>query len=48
MKIWKLCVIAVQWNKPPYKPIPLSKKVAYKAFLVSIIEEIKIKIVILE
>lgn len=26
IKIWKVCVIALAWNKPPYRPRPLSKK----------------------
>jgi hypothetical protein len=26
----KLCVIAVEWNKPLYTPIPVSKDVTYK------------------
>ncbi len=46
--MWKFWVNAVQWNKPPYKPKPFSKYVKYKASVASILEDIKIKIVILE
>ena len=32
MKRWNICVMDVAWNKPPYKPIPLSKKAMVKFF----------------
>ena len=36
MNIWKVWVIDVTLNKPPYKDIPLSRYVMWKLFNVAI------------
>lgn len=48
IKIWKTCVIGVAWKRPPYKPIPLSKKDMSKLFNATIQEHNNIIIVFLE
>lgn len=35
MNTLNICVLDVAWNKPPYKPIPLSKYVKYKLSMLS-------------
>lgn len=39
--MWKICVILVIWNKPPYKPIPVLRLVINKAFIASQQEQSK-------
>lgn len=48
MNRWKVCVIGVAWNRPPYKPTPLSKKETSKLFATSWLEHRSIIIVSLE
>ena len=46
--MWNICVFDVTWNKPPYKPIPLSIYLIYKQTSPSIEEYSNIMMVTLE
>ena len=48
IKIWNVCVIGVVWNRPPYKPIPLSKKDVSRLFNATSQEYNNITMVFLE